>query len=407
MIKEFLNKIIHTDALSGLKLLPDGCVDMVCTSPPYYGLRNYSVDKIKWAAFSYTIWGLTIEIPEWTGCLGLEPTPQMFVGHLVMIMNEVRRVLKPSGVAFVNIGDSYASKAGGYNVNGSRGANAVISKGTQSAVLSHKKRTPPIGIKEKDLMGIPWLLSFALRDAGWYLRQDVIWSKGNTVPESVLDRCTKSHEYIFHLSKSKIYYHDAEAIKEPSKEPEDDRGARKNRKRFPTKQINGIRNSGVYPMANKRSVWQFNTSPFPDAHFATFPEELPELCVKAGSSEHGCCSECGKPWKRILKKSGQLAGRDRNHGGRVDGKARPAQWENGQNPTSTATVGWQPSCTCFMGGGGISTVVPAVVLDPFSGSNTTGATAKKLGRDFISFEMNPDYIKIAEKRMGKEFGMFL
>lgn len=244
-------------------------VQCCVTSPPYYGLRDYGM----------------------SGQLGLEPTPEEYVANLVSVFREVWRVMKDDGTLWVNIGDSYAGscQTGGTNSKetGKREDRMFdVSKSKRNASRWGGGNLPATdGLKPKDLIGIPWMVAFALRADGWYLRSDVIWSKPNPMPESVTDRPTKAHEYLFLLTKSARYYYDNEAIKEPSKDPEDDRGSRsaEDHKRFPTTTVNGIRASGLYPMANKRSVWTINTQPTSYAHFATYPEKLVEPCILAGS----------------------------------------------------------------------------------------------------------------------------
>lgn len=247
-----MNQIIQGDCLEVLKTIPGATVDCCVTSPPYWGLRNYNNDSQ----------------------LGLEKTPEEYVENMVKVFREVKRVLKAEGTLWVNLGDSYATN---HKTGSNEGKHGQISK-------SYQCRAGGVGNgrKPKDLVGIPWMVAFALRSDGWYLRQDIIWHKPNPMPESVKDRCTKNHEYFFMLSKSQNYYYDNEAIKTVSIDPEDDRGLRKNKKRIPTAMINGIRNSGVYPMANKRSVWTVATKPFNEAHFATYPPELIEDCILAG-----------------------------------------------------------------------------------------------------------------------------
>lgn len=294
-----LNKIYNEDCLQGLKRLPDNSVDCCVTSPPYYALRDYGVD----------------------GQIGLEETPEEYIRKLTDVFMEVYRVLKPEGTLWLNIGDSYS---------------------------------------EKNLIGIPWMLAFSLRNAGWYLRQDIIWHKPNPMPESVTDRCTKSHEYIFLLSKSQKYYFDYEAISEPCADQnrtnyqsgsrsngqnkdrnDNDLGERSKLWKPRTKncQYDGQqpntmhlrREQGLpdkeYTVRNKRDVWSVNVKPDSAAHFATYPEELIMPCILAG---------------------------------------------------------------CPSGG---------VVLDPFMGSGTTARVARKLNRHFVGFELNPEYCKIIKKKI--------
>lgn len=310
-MENFINKVINADAVEGLKMIPDKSVDMCWTSPPYYGLRNYGHKKQ----------------------IGLERTPEEYVSALVKVFTEVNRVLKDCGTLWLNIGDSYAGSGkakGDRTISSYKQGTNRYSKHSESLNSYFKNDL----YKPKDLIGIPWMVAFALRSAGWYLRQDIIWNKPNPMPESVTDRCTKSHEYLFLLSKSRKYFFDAQSIKTLSLDPVDDRGSRGNKKRTPNKLVNGIRSSGVYEFANKRSVWTIPTKPFNDAHFATAPEELLIDCIKAGCPEGG------------------------------------------------------------------------IVIDPFMGALTTGIVAKKLNRNFIGIELNPDYIKIGEKRATMELGLF-
>jgi len=240
---------------------------MCVTSPPYWGLRDYGVD----------------------GQLGIECTPDEYVSKMVSVFWEVRRVLKDDGVLWLNIGDSYASGKGTcHNPGGNTPSFNAHMKACNVHPLDrgNKSTLTRQGLKPKDLIGIPWLLAFALRADGWYLRQDIIWHKPNPMPESVRDRCTKAHEYIFLMSKSQRYFYDAEAIKEQSNYPDDNRKARsnKNLKRMPTNQIAGIRpGSQTYPLRNRRSVWTVTTHPYSESHFATFPPKLIEPCILAGS----------------------------------------------------------------------------------------------------------------------------
>jgi len=248
-------KIINGDALSVLRQQPDGFADMCVTSPPYYMLRDYGVD----------------------GQIGIEATPEAFISRLVDVFREVKRVLKDDGTLWVNIGDSY----NGSGKNSGKPENR--NKGMQDACQS--KPTRVNGLKAKDLIGIPWMLAFALRADGWYLRQDIIWAKPRCVPENVTDRCTKSHEYIFLLSKSKKYYYDALSIREPSKGTwNSSKGfnkegqARRNGSRI------GNRKDVDQTGRNKRDVWSVvTTRGYKGAHFATFPPDLIRPCIRAGS----------------------------------------------------------------------------------------------------------------------------
>lgn len=363
-----VDNILIGDCLVNLKSIEDNSIDCCVTSPPYYGLRDYGHD----------------------GQIGLEETPEIFVSKLVEVFTEVRRVLKPCGTLWLNLGDSYAGSGKGSNPDGTIHHSALNAKqGTHKGTIEGVKNlqtAKSIGLKPKDLIGIPWMVAFALRNSGWYLRQDIIWNKPNPMPESVTDRCTKAHEYIFLLSKSEKYYYDNEAIKTEvadatvqrmlqqienqkgsDRVPGKTNGTMKavGPTRNPRKGIdvnggnqgssigipamaingNGVKgHSGYFDKegnligggkANKKSVWTVTTKPFKDAHFATFPQELIVDCIKAGCPENG------------------------------------------------------------------------VVLDPFFGSGTTGVVSKKLNRNYIGIELNPKYVEIAKNRLYNEIGMFL
>jgi len=265
-----LNKIYCGDSLEVLKTFPDESINCCVTSPPYWGLRDYNVKEQ----------------------LGLEKTPEEYVENMVKVFREVKRVLKDDGTLWLNLGDSYngSGKAGNKN-------NTYFKKHTEfGKPATHKDKignpTNVKTLKSKDLIGIPWMVAFALRADGWYLRQDIIWHKPNPMPESVTDRCTKAHEYIFLLSKSSKYYYDYKAISEKSKWFEKDHRSADGytvSDRMEGSQYQCQR-QGVYNedgLANKRSVWKINTKAYREAHFATFPEKLIWDCVKAGCPENG------------------------------------------------------------------------------------------------------------------------
>ena len=258
------------DCIETMRRLPAGSVQTCVTSPPYFGLRDYGHD----------------------GQIGLEPTPDEFVAALVAVFREVRRLLADDGTLWLNLGDSYAGSGKGRNADGSHqeGGKQGTSRGTIEGKLV---KTHAPDCKPKDLIGIPWRVAFALQADGWYLRQDIIWHKPNPMPESVTDRCTKAHEYIFLLSKSPRYYFDHEAIKEPVS-PDMLRRAKAGHTRGQGK-LDKSRNDAttVRPTKitgttrNRRSVWTVTTKPFKGAHFATFPPDLIEPCILAGCPEGG------------------------------------------------------------------------------------------------------------------------
>lgn len=356
-------RIIIGDTREQMKLLPSNSVHCVVTSPPYWGLRDYGVD----------------------GQIGLEGTPQQFIAEIVDLFREVRRVLRDDGTLWFNMGDSYAGSGRGGNPTE---ASSTLEGSQESQKASMVKRTrgsqvpagfhedarlagaigrawvpPPFGLKQKDLVGMPWRCAFALQADGWYLRQDIIWSKPNPMPESIGDRCTKAHEYVFLLSKSARYFYDADAIAEDASPNTHSRVAK-----IPAGWETGAgthgsyhrdgRAAGVSPKSageetnirakvsfhasttgrvekrNKRSVWTVPTSPFAEAHFATFPPALIEPCILAGCPEGG------------------------------------------------------------------------VVLDPFGGAGTTGLVADRLQRDAILIELNPEYAAMARRRIDGDSPLF-
>lgn len=360
------------DCREVLKTLPEKSVHCCVTSPPYYGLRDYGVE----------------------GQIGLEQSPEEYVNELVGVFGEVKRVLRDDGTLWLNLGDSYAGSNQGAGTK-HPSAKQASNRGTGYMLdESHKSRLSTIeGLKPKNLIGIPWRVAFALQADGWYLRQDIIWQKNNPMPESVKDRCTKSHEYIFLLSKSQKYYFDNEAIKEEA----DSKPHKPNNKKLDASRndFDSMGNIwGADGKRNKRSVWQVNTKPYKGAHFATFPPKLIEPCILAGTSEKGVCSECGSPFKRVIEKTGYT-----EHGGyrkRADApgaEVSPSSVFRTGLIATTKTVDWKPTCSCDSG------ISPAVVLDPFGGSGTVGQWCNQNNRNSILIELNPEYKPLIEERI--------
>lgn len=343
------NRILVGDCLKGLRSMPDGCVQTCVTSPPYFRLRDYGA----------------------VGQIGLEDTPEEYVERLVEVFEEVRRVLRSDGTLWLNLGDSYWNS--GKAVVGSKGKTG--SSRTRNLRIKVGRRLFPCKhptIKPKDLVGCPWMVAFALRARGWYLRQDIIYYKLNPMPESVRDRCTKAHEYLFLLAREPRYYFDVEAIKQPMKassiarlsqdiehQAGSDRipgktngrmkavghvvGGKKHKNLeeggkpntfHQTRNANGRQWESLDGKVNKRSVWPVGSQPFSGNHFATFPEALIADCIKAGS--------------------------------------RPGD----------------------------------LVLDPFMGTGTTAVVAAMLGRRYAGFELNPEYAAMADQRLKERLGMF-
>lgn len=401
-------RIIHGDALTRLRELPTGSVHCVVTSPPYFGLRDYGTAT--WEGGDPACDHKPSNTPQQRGlassrleggqgsnghkqegyravcgkcaarrtdqqigletrpdCLGWatgQPCGECYVCHLLAVFTECWRVLRDDGVCFLNLGDSYA----GSGVHAAHHANPGMSKaGARGADVA----TPvPAGLKPKDLLMIPARVALALQAAGWWLRSDIIWAKGlsllpvyagSAMPESVTDRPAKSHEYVFLLTKSARYFWDQEAVKEPS--TIQSRAAAN----FQRTTKDGGRPDGVQSQhradraptedngtRNLRSVWVINPANYSDAHFATMPPKLAEVCVKAGTSERGCCPACGAPWRRVVEKG--LTAHDGDTASQYEtgstanrlAKLRQASRERGEEYNNgTHTVGWQPTCRCY------------------------------------------------------------
>lgn len=462
---DYIDKILQGDCLTILPTLPHKSIHCCVTSPPYWNLRKYSeCPPTVWPEVTYSIFGMPITIPAMTCELGLEKDPKEYIGHMVLVFREVQRVLRDDATCWLNIGDSYAgywgdkyahkpfgedrtadestppNKASLNFVRGKRGRKEDgVTRWSDSGNIAVSRDS---FLKPKDMVGIPFMLAFALRDDGWYLRSDIIWAKKNCMPESVTDRPTKSHEYIFLLAKSDKYFYDAEAIKTPAAESSKQRGKTNGNmkavgrpiKYLPEGQANirkardkqrghSRKHAGFNDRwdqmdkeeqmsmgANKRTVWHLATNAFKEAHFATFPEELIVDPIKAGTSEHGCCSECGTPHVRIVDKElvpGPKAaktfvvdGRDAEADKQDQGSNRQ---KDGHKPGwiyQSQTIGWTPQCKCNVG------VAPCVILDPFSGAGTTFMVAKKLNRRAVGIEISPVYVPMSEKRVNDELGMF-
>lgn len=377
--------VLVGDVIDGLRLLPDNSVQCCVTSPPYWGLRDYGVD----------------------GQIGLEPTPEAFTAKMVEVFSEVHRVLRPDGTCWVNIGDSYATGAGKANNPGSD-ASRMEHMGKLGYVTSYPSQQPNRmklpGLKPKDLVGIPWRLAFALQAAGWWLRSEIIWHKRSPMPESVTDRPTKAHEQIFLFTKSESYFFDQEAVKEEA--VSGNCGSKFTTGKTAASQANCSKNERVdSETRNIRTVWTLSSESFPGAHFATFPSTIPMRAIKAGTSEKGCCPQCGAPWERTIEKE-RVATRPgldskvnrasddpdspyERHSGMVVGNRDPQR-----HVTKSKTTGWQPTCDC-----GLEVTEPCVVLDPFSGSGTTGMVATELGRVYVGCELNPEYAEMSRTRI--------
>jgi DNA modification methylase len=392
-VSEFGPRVLLGDCRETLLTLPDESVHCVVTSPPYWGLRDYGCE----------------------GQIGLEATPEEHVAVLVEVFREVKRVLHRTGTLWVNYGDAYAGSWGAQGRTGQMADRSVISA---RSIAAHPRRNGHTGsiprgsdLKPKDLIGLPWMLAFALRADGWYLRCDIIWAKKNPMPESVTDRPTRAHEYLFLFSKQARYFYDCDAIREAwadercgapgglkERQPSTSRGHPNGQANPPLTWTAPEGRTG----RNRRSVWEITTQPTPEAHFATFPEALVEPCIMAGSSEWGCCPECGAPWERVVEKGELLPtspdydrrayGRVRNGEPNDQGGNRARDGHRAKMAYENRTVGWHPTCEHA------HEPIPCTVLDCFSGSGTVGKVATRLGRRSILCELSPEYVAISDRR---------
>ena len=420
--------------------LPDGSVHCVVTSPPYHGLRDYGLGiweggdancehktlkdlrntenlrrsaTIDAAGGHLNVGGSAQPFAnrdcrlcgarQQAAGIGLEPTLSDWLANIVAVSQEVWRVLRDDGTYWLNLGDAYSG-------SGKGPANAAIQTTNPAAAIGRHRRvdrgpsalaaggwTANVdGLPAKNLMGQPWRAAFALQDDGWILRSAITWVKPNPMPESVGDRPTSAYEMVFLLTKRARYFYDAEAVRETA--------ATNNWPGIGPKHIN-IRHRGEqyqdmqsHAGRNARNVWTIPTQGRPEAHFATFPDELPRRCILAGTSEHGVCADCGAPWVRQADK--ELIGghpiretERQKQGGKLDHGSNRAKRHHAGGVNATRTLGWQPACDHN------AARIPATVLDPFVGSGTTVAVAQQLGRHGIGLDLNPDYLAIAAKRL--------
>lgn len=439
-------QILIGDVRETIRQIPDNSVHCVVTSPPYFLLRKYGDDSRE---------------------MGLEKTPTEYVANMVALFREVRRILRPDGTLWLNIGDSYNTKPCTEGVSFRRDRAKVsvpYESGTQGGLP---------GLKPKDLIGIPWRLAFALQADGWYLRSDIIWAKPNPMPESVYDRPTKSHEYLFLLTKKARYFYDSEAILEPVSENTHLRISQDIANQQGSLRANGgaktngamkavTRGSGVNPKAqnrtpsgwargenrkheeldgrfseksprvkqnasfteaisgplvtgrNKRSVWTITTEAFSGAHFATFPKALVRPCIMAGASEGGCCAKCGAPRERIVEHGApdldhqKLCGGDKN--GEYHGKAqKDFEGSKAQNDSEVKARILAGMCERRTVGWKktckceTDEIIPCTVFDPFLGSGTTAQVANELGRSFVGCELYEKFKPLINERNKEPF----
>ena len=392
------------DCRDVLPTLPERSVQMVVTSPPYYALRSY----------------LRADDPNKAREIGAEPAPdclawarqeppcgRCYVCTMRAVFGAAWRVLRDDGTCWLNLGDSYANDekwggaTGGKHVDALHGATGI----------GRERRTT--GMPSKSLMGIPWRVALALQADGWVLRSDVVWAKPNAMPESVQDRPTKAHEYLFLLAKQPRYFYDAAAVAEPSSETSGwakQRAAGVNTWKYndtperieQTGQRVESSTLGTPGTRNARTVWTIPTAPYSGAHFAVFPEALAERCVRAGSAAQACPT-CGAAWVRVVEQSGidnkdNEVGREYEVPGLTKGSSADrvrrlsgSTYQYVRQPTNT----FAPACACPGNDGSAR----SVVLDPFGGSGTTGRVAERLGRDAVLIELNADYAALHDERL--------
>ncbi len=485
-------QLLEGNCLEVLKSLPSNSIHCVITSIPYWSLRVYDIDPVIWDGDPKCKHNFESEIKinkkrfsanandvfcskcgAWKGSLGLEPSIDLFLKHIVDIFDEIKRVLRNDGTCWLNVGDSYAQQGVRNNkeqqlANQKRAKSKNYhtqafnsSKGWDRGVSS-RSAFDGTGIKTKDLVGQPWLVAFALRSAGWFLRADIIWHKLTAMPESVVDRPSRAHEYIFLLTKTASYYYDRFAVQEPAAAESFARASRaissknkyvngapgQNKQRLNQPRKNAKESDKkaiVFAKRNRRTVWSFANQSFKGSHFATFPVVLPEICLKAGSSEHGCCYACAAPFKRIVKPSSEyskLLGKGYHDHSADLYRGKMSAGKKNENFKHSViaeylTVGWKPTCSCYddkykafprtknhkkliaqnKTGSWIKRakarplshvpVVPCTILDPFAGSGTTMIASMLNNRNSIGIELSAKYVELAKERIETDTPKYL
>jgi len=360
------HRIIVGDVRAVLGSLPERSVQLCMTSPPYWALRSYLPADHAAKALE----------------MGSEPTPEAYSAGQVEVFRAVRRVLRDDGTLWLNLGDSFSAERWS-----NKPSTSGVGRSCQDVVATKRS-----GLPDKNLVGIPWRAAMALQADGWYLRSEVVWSKPNPMPESVADRPTKAHEQVFLLTKAPRYFYDADAVREPLV-----KGAAGSRFDKGKTGVNGMGRVQEGERAdnpagrNLRSVWTIATRPSRVSHFAVMAPALAERCIKAGTSERGCCAACGAPWARVVERTAMVIKRS----GRGDSMGAFGQTQSSGTmvrPASSVTTGRRPTCPCT------APTAPCRVLDPFGGSGTTASVAVVLGRVGTICEPNETYRSIVGAR---------
>jgi DNA modification methylase len=381
--------ILQGDVREMLATLEPESVQVCVTSPPYFALRDYGVD----------------------GQIGLEKTPAEFIAALISVFEAVRRVLRPDGVCFVNLGDSYQTTSGG--------GQQVAQTNTGAGLATKRQNAAATGIPAKNLLLMPERFAIAMQDAGWIVRSRIAWCKKSAMPESVRDRPTSAWEPIYMFTKQGRYFWDQEAVRTPHARLWKSNNGGTMAKTDHVAALNGQvhqgqNHRGAYPLpneagANLRNYWLLGPEPSREAHYAAFPSEIPRRCILAATSQKGQCPACGSPWVRVVERDkyepavveAGVRAVDASRGDKtrkLNGKS--AEWK--ATAASGKTTGWAPSCECKDAGA----PVPQLVLDPFLGSGTTALVADRLERHAVGIELNPEYAEMARRRITNDAPMF-
>jgi DNA modification methylase len=449
-------QILQGDVRQQLATLPAESVQCVVTSPPYYGLRAYGTNPQVWGgdpehghvfgdetvrnftapagsekqasnAGACDVIARSAHCPcgAWRGELGSEPTPALFIEHLVSIFDEVRRVMRPDGVLFVNLGDSYAGSGKGPTGKsgigdqewrqGFRAGSARADGVVDGRSIRNRNGTGPVGgIPAKNLLLIPERFAIAMQDAGWIVRSRIAWCKTSAMPESVRDRPTSAWEHIWMFTRSARYFWDQEAVRSELKAPAQTvpSGFGGHNRNGGTTYSGNAYDATQLGGANLRNYWLLGPEPSREEHYAAFPSEIPRRCILAATSEKGQCPACGSPWVRSTeitytprlaspKSQVKTTFGERSSGDVERGSIRPQELPYGRASKNVQTTGWQAGCQCDAGD-----PVPQLVLDPFLGSGTTALVADQLGRNAVGIELNPEYAEMARRRITNDCPMF-